>query len=193
MGRKVAEAKLEHDPDSAAVLGNWKHRKGYEVYIATASEVDPNGSAPNQAEVFDYIQNAYETWETPPEYVCIFGDETMTIDEIPDYPFGSYTSDHKYSCVDGDDFLSDLFVTRLSVDQSLNTLSIAMAKILNYERNPYMADPSHWTHAFSSAGNIGAITPRLTVLWVRELLMENGFDQVDTCFAYGFLCYDVGF
>ncbi|UCC79271.1 MAG: hypothetical protein JSW64_13495, partial [Candidatus Zixiibacteriota bacterium] len=171
--------------DSAAVLGRWKHLKGYNVYVATASEIDPNGSSPTQMEVFNYVQNAYNTWDVPPEYVCIVGDEDYSsIYEIPDYPFGGYTSDHKYSCVDGDDFLTDIFVTRLSIAQYSYSISIPMNKILDYERNPYMTDPSHWQRALSVAGNVYAITPRLTVLWVRQKLLEHGFTHVDTSFRW---------
>jgi hypothetical protein len=171
--------------DSAAALGNWKHRKGYDVHIASATEIDPSGGSPTQAEVFDYIQNAYETWEVPPEYVCIIGDEDFSsIYEIPDYPFQGYTSDHKYSCVDGDDFLSDIFVTRLSIDQYSSSISVPMKKILDYERNPYVADPSHWQRGLSVAGNVLATTPRTTVLWVREQLLNHGFTVVDTSFRW---------
>ncbi len=167
--------------DSAAVLGRWKHLKGYDVVIARGSDIDPNGSTPTQQEVFDYIQSAYQNWEIPPEYVCIIGDENL---DIPDFPYGGYASDHKYTCVDGDDFMADVLVTRMSIDYSLATLSRAMHKALKYEKTPIMSDPAHWQRGLSIAGNVGATTPRITVLWVRHMLMNHGFTQVDTSFRW---------
>jgi len=171
--------------DSAAVLGRWKHLKGYDVVIATGSDIDPNGSTPTRYEVQDFIRNAYSTWEIAPEYICIIGDVDL---DIPDFPmtYGSitYTSDQEYSLADGDDFLSDIMVTRLSVPYNYSALSLAMNKSITYEKNPNMSDPAYWLRGLSVAGNHSAVTPRLTVLWVRHLLLSHGYTQVDTSFAW---------
>jgi hypothetical protein len=166
--------------DSARVLGRWKHLKGYDVVVASASDVDPNGSSPTAAEIKSYIQNAYDTWETPPEYVCIIGD----VDILPDYGYGGYTSDHPYSLVDGNDYLSDIMVTRMSVPLVWQTMRVAMYKAIKYEKEPYMADPDYWLRGLSVAGNVYAVTPRLTVLWARYELLSHGFNQVDTVFSW---------
>jgi hypothetical protein len=170
--------------DTLQAVAEWKHKKGYTVYIAPTSEIDPGGDNPTQYEVQDYIEQAYDTWEVPPEYVMIVGDEdNTTYSGITDYPYSGYPSDHPYSMVEGNDYLPDLFVSRLSVD-NLSNLAVAMAKILTYESEPYMGDPDHWHRGLSVAGNVYATTPRLTVLWVRELLMEYGFTHVDTSFRW---------
>jgi len=168
--------------DTLRTLANWKHRKGYYVYLTPTTEVAPGGY-PNYSQVYNYINTAYDTWEVPPEYVMIVGDNSGTY-SIPDYPYSYYSSDHEYSCVDGTDYIPDLAISRLSVS-TMTDLRIALAKILDYENDPNMENVNHWTYGFSSAGNIGSVTPRLTVLWVRELLMEYGFTSVDTCFGYG--------
>ncbi|MEE8417499.1 MAG: C25 family cysteine peptidase, partial [candidate division Zixibacteria bacterium] len=146
--------------------------------------IDPNGSNPTKYEVFDYIQDAYETWEVPPEYVMIVGDEDNTYNTgIEDYPYSNYASDHPYSMVDGSDYLPDIFVSRYSVD-NMSQLRIGIAKILAYESNPNMADPDHWLRGLSVAGNVHATTPRLTTLWARYQLLNRGFTRVDTCFSW---------
>jgi hypothetical protein len=171
--------------DSAAVLGRWKHLKGYNMVIATGSDIDPNGSTPTAVEVKNYIQDAYDTWDIPPEYICIIGDENLAIPDYEyDYGYDTYASDHPYSCVDGDDYLSDIMVTRMSVNSSYQTLSVTMHKALTYEMNPYMSDPDHWRRGLSVAGNVYAVTPRLTVLWVRHQLLNHGFTHVDTSFRW---------
>ncbi len=166
--------------DTAAVLGRWKHLKGYDVVIASASDIDPNGSSPSREEVKSYIQNAYDTWDMPPEFVCIVGDIGSG---IPHYSYSGYTSDHKYSLVDGSDYLSDIMVTRMSITNWTN-LRVAMYKAIKYEREPYMGDPNYWLRGLSVAGNVLATTPRITVLWARSQLLNHGFYQVDTVFSW---------
>ncbi len=168
--------------DTAAVLGRWKHMKGYDVVIAIASEIDANGSSPTSEEVRIYIQGAYDTWDTPPAYICILGDHDGTYG-VSDYPFGSYASDHQYACVDGDDIHPDIMVSRMSVS-SLSQLRVAMHKALRFDRDPYMGDPDYYLRALSAAGNISSVTPRLTVLWVRNKLLQLGYNRVDTVFAW---------
>ena len=169
--------------DSLKGLADWKHRKGYSVHIAPTTEIDPDGN-PSQFHVYDYIQNAYETWEIPPEYVIIVGDEdNIGYTGIPDYPYNYYSSDHPYSMVEGDDYMPDIFVGRLSVD-NMPELRVAVAKILAYERSPQMEDIDQWRRGLSIGGNVYAYTPRLTVLWVRQLLLQNGFTHVDTSFRW---------
>ncbi len=173
-------------PDSLIqVLARWKHLKGYSVVVARATDVNPSGS-PSAMDVMAYIQTAYNTWEVPPEYVCIIGDVG---DGIPDYNFNGYTSDHRYSLVDGSDYFSDIFVTRLSVNNSFPTVRVALYKPVIYEKSPMMTDPNYYRRALCAAANItsgGAptLTPRLNVLWAREQLMHHGYNRVDTSFAW---------
>lgn len=174
-------------PDSLTyALARWKHLKGYSVVIAKATDIDPDGGLAAQ-QVYDYIQNAYETWETPPEYVCIIGDVDL---QIPDYGFNGYVSDHPYSCVDGSDYFSDVMVTRMSVPATLSIIRTTIYKSIIYEKTPYMGDPNYWLRGLSGAANLtyggGATsrTPRLTTLWVREELMRHGFIRVDTSFVW---------
>ena len=168
--------------DTIAALGRWKHLKGYNVVIATASQVDPNGSDPTYTEVKNYIQNAYDTWEYPPEFICIVGDRDGTY-RITDYPWSGYASDHQYSRLDGSDLIPDVMISRMSV-RSLPELRVAMHKALRFDQDPYMGDPGYYLRALSAAGNIGSVTPRLTVLWVRQRLLEVGFNRVDTVLAW---------
>ncbi|HBC45890.1 MAG TPA: hypothetical protein DCZ43_02475, partial [candidate division Zixibacteria bacterium] len=163
----------------------WKHLKGYPVVIAKGTDIDPDGDLSSQ-QVYDYIHNAYQTWENPPEYVCILGDINL---QIPDYGFNGYVSDHPYSCVDGDDYFSDIMVTRMSVPATASTIRTAIYKAIIYEKTPYMGDPNYWLRGLSAAANLTYLgapsrTPRLTTLWVRQELMRHGFIRVDTTFAW---------
>ncbi len=59
--------------DSLKALATWKHRKGYPVRVVPTTEINSNGN-PTASQIFTYIQNAYRTWEAPPEFVMIVGD-----------------------------------------------------------------------------------------------------------------------
>jgi len=169
--------------DSAKILARWKHLKGYYTQITTDAQI-PGGATP--ANILSYIQTAYNTWENPPEFVCIIGDENM---QIPDSPYENYyASDHPYSCVDGSDYISDVMVTRMSIN-NMTTLRTAMYKSLIYETNPYMGDPNYWLRGLSVAGNVTSggsptVTPRLVTLWVRQELLRHGFIHVDTSYVW---------
>ena len=133
--------------DNLEYLVNWKHQKGFEVNVHTVN----NGTSFNV--IKNYIQDAYDNWENPPEYVCLVGDASGSYNIPTDYS-GSGTGDQGYSRLEGNDILADVIVGRLSIE-SIYQLQTIVAKILNYEMQPYMeqtdwynkvllvADPSH--------------------------------------------------
>ncbi len=173
-------------PDSLIqLLANWKHRKGYNVIVTRSTDI-PGGGGGSNAAVFNYIQNAYNTWAIPPEFVCLIGD---TNEGIVDYGFGGYTSDHHYSCVDGSDYFSDVMVTRMSMANDNITVRNTIYKSIIYDKSPYVGDPAYWTRGLCTAGNYNSggaptLSPRLNVLWAREQMMRHGFTRVDTSFGW---------
>jgi hypothetical protein len=170
-------------PDSLVqVLANWKHLKGYSVVAVPDSAIAHNAS-PSATQIFNYIQNAYNTWEIPPEFVCIMGSIFVT-NKIIDSPHDDLDSDHHYACVDGSDYFADVMVTRMSMPTTISVLRTTIWKAVVYDKTPYMGDPSYWLRGFSCAGNVSAVTPRLATLWVREMLLRRGFQQVDTVFYW---------
>ena len=166
--------------DTIATLARWKHLKGYYTTVVPSNVINPSGT-PTYLQVYNYVHDAYVNWDIPPEYLLIVGDEDQ---RIPDYPYSGYASDHQYTTVDGSDYMPDMFVARMSVDNMLE-LRTAMYKVLGYEQNPDMADPDFWKRGLGVAGNINATTPRIMNLWVREIALDHGYIQVDTVFDWG--------
>jgi len=166
--------------DTIEILARWKHLKGYYTYVCPSDEIYPSGT-PTFLQVYNYIEDAYNNWETPPDYILIVGDEDQ---RIPDYPYGGYASDHQYTTVEGSDYISDILLARLSVDNMIE-LRTAMHKVLRYEQDPDMADPGYWKRGLGVAGNIYATSPRIVNLWVRALAFAHGYTQVDTVFDWG--------
>jgi len=168
--------------DEVTGFANWKRQKGYDVTVATTYDVNPSGH-PTQMQIRNYIRDAYETWGNPPEYVYLIGDDDLLLEGgvmMPDYPYNSYPSDHEYSMMEGDDFLPDLIVSRVAVDNTLE-LNCWIAKTLKYEKYPDISDdPEYWRRAIMVAGGNQTVTCPWTAIWAGQRLLERGFVQVDS-------------
>ena len=98
-------------PDFAAgiqPLADWKAHIGYDVTVVTTTVT---GSSATQ--IRSYIQNAYNSWSVPPQFVLLVGDSGY----VPGFQ-GSTTGsidDLDYSLMDGGNYFPDLFVGRFSV------------------------------------------------------------------------------
>jgi len=175
--------------DYAAAMGpfvEWKRQRGIETELVTLSAI---GASPTNQDIKDYIQNAYDTWPNPPDYVLLVGDSTMSGSYgtmpcwyIPAVPFDQVT-DHPYTELDGGDYFPDVIVGRMSVDNPTEA-TVATLKVMSYERDCDGANNDWYENALMVAGNYGSTppptSPRQTVLRVREMLLDCGYAQVDT-------------
>jgi hypothetical protein len=158
-------------------LARWKEKKGWHVSVKTLSET---GSSPT--DIKNYIASAYHTWSPTPEYVLLIGD-------TPQLPPASVITpvsrtDYPYTLIDGDDFLAELLIGRLSANNT-NELNTIIAKILGYEQTPYTTDPSWFRRGLMVAANYPLdtmTTPIPTKRWVRDRLYEYGFTTIDTVY-----------
>ncbi|MDP8321122.1 MAG: C25 family cysteine peptidase [Candidatus Stygibacter australis] len=119
-------------------LLEWKKQKGFKVYQYAANN-------PSSQSIKDYIQNAYDTWEDPPEYVCLIGDAGGNYN-IPTSYFGNGEGDHYYTTLAGEDQISDVHIGRLSFDNILQWQSIVYKTVM-YEREPYIDNPDWFSRA----------------------------------------------
>ena len=161
-----------------------KEKLGHKTRLATLSE-----TGTTKEEIKDFLQNAYDNWLNPPEYVVLIGDVTGSI-QLPAFYVEGYlhpwaVTDHSYTLLDGDDYFPDIMIGRLSVqsDFELNTI---ISKIINYETNPYTE--YDWTNralmiSYVQDYWLGYFSPRETVMEVREKLLDFEFTAVDTFIA----------
>ena len=116
-------------------LSEWKHAKGYEINTASTAET---GNTLN--DIKNYIQNAYDNWTNPPEFVCLVGDAGGMYN-IPTGHIdgGMYNGegDQFYALLEGDDILADVHLGRLSFN-TIAEFQTIVVKILNYEKEPYL-------------------------------------------------------
>ncbi len=166
---------------------DWKTQQGYHVSVKTLSEIGTTAT-----EIRNYIRAQYAQSHGQLAYVLLVGDaDTNHPDNVSYVPTFSITSadgseqdptDHPYSLMD-DDYFSDLYVGRLTVDSVLEFVTV-MNKLLNYEETP---PQGNWLNkALLIAGNYSnttnPITPVWTSRWLRGKLFDYGYSDVDTVF-----------
>ena len=165
------------------VLFDWKRRLGYDVNVVSSSQVVNSTS-----NLKNYIQNAYQTWENPPEFVTIIADAEGTYD-VPSY-FDNWSGyngegDHPYTQLTGDDLLPEVFIGRMSFDTQSH-LSTIISKHISYESSPYMGQ--NW---FKRAGMVGdpassGISTIITNEHIIDILELNGFNEIETIYDGSF-------
>ncbi|MDO9578416.1 MAG: C25 family cysteine peptidase [Candidatus Cloacimonadales bacterium] len=131
------------DPQVESTLQNlieWKRQKGFQV---VASNTSQTGSTQNS--IKNYIQNAYDTWENPPEFICLVGDAGGNF-SIPTGHMDGGEGDQVYVLLEGNDILADAFIGRLSFN-SISELQTIIYKILKYEKEPYLNNINWYNQA----------------------------------------------
>ena len=150
-------------------LTDWKRQKGFNVVVATTSETGTTNS-----EIKEYIQDAYDNWENPPEYICFCGDANGNY-AIPAWGQG----DHAYALLAGDDIMEDVITGRLSF-QSNSTFQVLISKIFAYEKYPYL-DETIWYSRALLAGDPTDSGPSMifTCKSVKEMMLDypDNFDN----------------
>ncbi len=163
-------------------FAQYKRTRGHRVIHKRLSDL---GSPPSRHDIKDYVQEVYDTENPAPTFMILVGDVTMNDGTaVPDYNYGYYYSGHGYSLLDGEDYFSDLFYGRWTVDNA-NECRTYSKKVKWYETTP-TSGGSDWLHkAIVVATYDHAVSPVWNVLWVRELLLSYGYSQVDTFFERG--------
>lgn len=164
-------------------FAEWKRRKGFDVFISTMIEEDPT-----KEEIKEYIQNAYDNWERPPEFVLLVGDVNGTSMRLPAYRVlnPGYAremdvSDLPYVLLEGDDYFPDAFIGRISTDSpNATTIRNYFQRVMDHEQHSETFDEEAFYRATIFAGNYsdsGPIsTPVETSMWLAERLRELGWD-----------------
>jgi Peptidase family C25/Propeptide_C25/FlgD Ig-like domain len=161
-------------------LMDWKDKKGYDVSAAHTGETGTSNTS-----IKNYIQDAYDDWTNPPEFVVLVGDANGSI-TIPSW-IETWTAyyhgigDQPYSLLAGGDALADVLVGRLSVN-NISELQTMIAKSINYEREPYMGNTDWFENAVlvgdpSSSGPSTISTCRVVKTYIDNYSDEFEFDE----------------
>jgi len=154
------------EQDYVESLTEWRAFKracGIPTEIVLYSDV-----ATSAAGLKSYLQSRYNDAESPPEYLLIVGDHQ----DVPAfYGVGSSLTDHPYSCLAGNDFLSDIAVGRLPIG-TVTQLSHWLNRALTYERDG-QASLSNDATVFSSSVALDPTHGQR----VHSLFMQSGLNS----------------
>jgi len=158
-------------------LVEWREKQGYAVEVIDRDDI--SGSF-NTGNIKEYIEDALDGWDNPPEFVCLVGDTNGSL-AIPVYTVGGGSgwagayaeSDYPYSLIDGNDNLPEVIIGRISV-RSTSQLSTVINKIIGYEKN-YSGDDD-WLSAAALVGDPydSGISTVITNQYIEEIMNIHG-------------------
>lgn len=164
----------------------WKRQLGMQVTVVPANDIngDESGNA-LRARILQELQDSSPRID----YVLFVGDEDMI--PVPDrhtddplsrfsdfsYP-GEFTNEGHYTELEGNDVFPDVFLGRWVVNSVGEARTIAARTIL-HERDTFLSDSLRFNHA-AVAADFTEDTQQMTKQRAREMLLEKGFDEVDT-------------
>jgi len=119
----------------------WKIRKGFQVETAVVPVI---GSTPDDIDA--WIENAYNTWPNPPEYILIVGDEYV----VPSPQYNGHSADNIYGVI-GTGCVPSIHVGRLSGSDT-DDLVYEAWKITEHEMHPFEPADS-WFNMGMSIGH----------------------------------------
>tara|TARA_Y100001970_G_scaffold8767_2_gene10173 strand:+ start:1141 stop:5640 length:4500 start_codon:yes stop_codon:yes gene_type:complete len=157
-------------------LIEWRHKQGYVVNVVSSDE-----AGTSTTNIKNYILNAYNNWENPPEHVCFIGDangsiyvSTYTVYGGSGWSTASGEGDFPYSLLEGNDLLPEVTLGRISI-RSTTELITAINKIIGYEKN--YADDSEWLNAIALVGdpnNASGISTVITNQYIEQIAQIHG-------------------
>jgi hypothetical protein len=137
--------------DVADTIKTWRKRQGISCEVFTLSQI--GGSSSN--DIKDFLDSAYTNWSVPPVGFLMLGDYPSSGDNpgiiAPTYVHGTgwCVTDNMYADVHGD-HLPDMYHGRICA-QTVQQLRTIIAKLLEYERNPYTA-MNFYDHPLTACG-----------------------------------------
>ena len=163
-------------------LIHWRHKQGYLVTAVSTSDIGtPNGS---ESIIKNYIQEAYETWDNPPEIVGLIGDTDVIDCFYQSWGTGggwnSYngSTDSDYSYLAGNDLIPEVYVGRIS-GQGVSTMENVVNKTIQYEKALYVDDDWFKNSALvgdpSQSGNSTIFTSQ----YIENIMINYGMSGVE--------------
>lgn len=164
-------------------LIEWRRHKGYEVVVATTAETGTTNTS-----IRNWLRNAYNTWENPPEYIALIGDgDNNSTVRIAAWSYGGGDTDFPYTQLDGDDILGDAHVGRISV-RDIDQLTNYVAKIVSYESDPYLDDLAWYTRGCVTGDRSSSGYTCVQIgQWLKTRMLASGYTAVDTVFNAPFV------
>ncbi len=172
--------------DELQPLLRWRAVKGIPTRLVTVEEILADAGEDGKAKLTptvlkNFIQKEYDagglTW------ILLVGDA----DRIPPMK-GVYEradSDACYVKLEGDDHVPDAFISRFSAKKA-EEVAVQVARAVSYEKEPLTGEAAvFYRRALGIASNEGSPKDWERAEWLREALMEAGYDKVDKVYDPG--------
>ncbi|MBD3369502.1 hypothetical protein GF402_03975 [Candidatus Fermentibacteria bacterium] len=130
-----------------------RRQQGFPTAVVSAEGWD-------RERIAGYIRQAYQTWSPPPSFVLFAGDSDFLPPAYSEST-GVWT-DNRYCCVDGSDFMADIYYGRLAV--SPDEYGEVEQKILRWDLQP-LHDPTFWRSALNAGAFQDADSDGIADLW----------------------------
>ncbi len=159
-------------------LIDWRQRQGYIVYAVSTSETGSTTSS-----ISSYLEDAYNDWDNPPEIVGLIGDVGGSYN-ISTYTIQGGAGDNEYAYIEGNDFLPEIFVGRISANSS-SDLSNIINKTLVYEQGTAQSDAWFERAALVGDPSSSGLSTVTTGQYMENLFENHGMTDVRTNYGQG--------
>lgn len=163
----------EESIELAQDLIDWKTQKGYQVETGVISEI---GGTP--AEIDAWLEDAFNTWPNPPEYVMLVGGDNVV--ETPQY--GGHAADNEYAVV-GSGVLPSMHIGRICGNDT-DDLAYITWKLTQHEMDPYQPTGENWFMRGFSMACTDFEAPE-EALRIHQLFQANAIQSDFYCDALG--------
>ncbi|GEM_PF-3404321 len=124
-------------------LAEWKNQKGLQTKIVNLTQIYAEFPGNNTYSITNFINYTYNNWSKQPTYILLIGD----VNYLPtNYGLSGCATDLHYTTLQGSDFLPDIMLGRLSI-QNTSELDIIVDKLIGYEKTPYITETTWYRTA----------------------------------------------
>jgi hypothetical protein len=156
--------------DEVQPLANWKTNIGFDTTTTKTSQI-PGG--PSKENIHDYIDDAYNTWNTPPAYVLLVGDTA----QIPTYTgttYGPSAVDLYYVTINSGDYFPDIFIGRFPAATE-SDVDAMVEKTVYYETGNFPSNDWIKKAAFIASNDYGQLAEQTHNYVIDNYLTPNGY------------------
>lgn len=149
----------------------WKQQLGIDVDLRTTAEVGNSATTIRTAIADKYKEDAGLTW------VILVGDQQLVATDSGG--FDGSDSDSRYAMIDGADLYPDVFISRISANNTTQLLT-QLNKFIAYEKTPSTGSQASWyQRGVGIASDEGSPTDTERAQLLRTDLLNYGFHTVD--------------
>ncbi len=167
----------------------WKQQLGFIVTVVSESEIDDDNVG---TQLRNRITSELDQSSPKIDYVILVGDENTVpahlqrtedpMSRFSDFSYpGDFTNEGYFTEVVGTDPFPDVFLGRWVVNNQSEARSIAL-RTIQHEKNTFASDSTRFERCAVSADN-SVPSQQITIAYAREMMLQKGFEQVDTVWA----------